>query len=92
MGLFGSKEIECTCLRCGRIWYTTKKEIRESKQLKREIKMAKFDNTWRFHTVRTHQNNAAKIAFAFIIKTPLLYNRNYSAYNYGIILPFCKVK
>ena len=62
MGLFRSKEIECTCLRCGRVWYTTKKEIRESKQLKREIKMAKFDNTWRFHTVRTHQNNAAKIA------------------------------
>lgn len=54
MGLFKSKEIECTCLRCGRVWYTTKKEIREAKQLKRDIKLAKFDNTWRFHTVRTH--------------------------------------
>lgn len=63
MGLFKSKEIECTCLRCGSVWYTTKKEVRESKRLKREIKMAKFDNTWRFHSVRTHRNNVAQIAF-----------------------------
>ena len=40
-----------------------KKEIRESKRLKREISMAKFDNTWRLHSVRTHRNNVAQIAF-----------------------------
>ena len=62
MELFKSKEIECICLRCDRVWYITKKEIRGAKQLKRDIKMAKFDNTWRFHAVRTHLNNAAKIA------------------------------
>ena len=63
MGFFKSKEIECTCLRCGSIWHTTKKEIRESKRLKREISMVKFDNTWRLHSVRTHRNNVAQIAF-----------------------------
>ena len=40
-----------------------KKEVRESKRLKREIGMAKFDNTWRLHSVRTHRNNIAQIAF-----------------------------
>lgn len=63
MIFFKSKEIECTCLRCGSIWRITKKEIRESKRLKREISMAKFDNTWRLHSVRTHRNNVAQIAF-----------------------------
>ena len=62
MGIFKSKEIECTCLKCGRVWYTTKKEIRDAKQLKRDIKLAKIDNTWRLHSLRTHQYNAAKIA------------------------------
>ena len=63
MGFFKSKEIECTCLRYGSVWHTTKKEIRESKRLKREISMAKFDNTWRLHSVRTHRNNVTQIAF-----------------------------
>ena len=62
MGIFKPKEFECTCLRCGRVWYITKKDIRESKKLKHEIGMAKFDNTWRFHTLRTHQYNVARIA------------------------------
>lgn len=62
MGFFKSKELECTCLRCEMVWYTTKKEIREAKQLKRDIKMAKLDNTWKIHTVSTHKNNTTKIA------------------------------
>ena len=63
MGLFKSKEIKCTCLRCGSVWYTTKKEVCESKRLKREIKIAKNDNIWRLHSIRTHRNNVAQIAF-----------------------------
>ena len=62
MGLFKPKEIECTCLKCGRVWFTTKNEIQEAKQLKFNIKKAKFDNAWGFHNAGTYRNNAAKIA------------------------------
>ena len=36
------KEYEFTCLRCGNTWFESKRDIRESKALEREIKFIKF--------------------------------------------------
>ncbi|MBQ1213239.1 MAG: hypothetical protein IIX69_07465 [Clostridia bacterium] len=62
MGLFRPTEVECKCCKCGWKWFTTDKEIRESKKLKREIAMAKHSDTWSFKSNKTHRENVARIS------------------------------
>ena len=60
MSLFKSKDIECTCWMCGAVWYTTKKEIRDSRQHKEDIKAAELSTIFPF--TKSYRRNVTRLA------------------------------